>query len=132
LEDHIAKHGQEENQKTIPEPFGGKPFGCFYITGAFSALGKKLTPAAIPVAEGFIAADDGNEQRHQEVDHTQPGKENIEKSQSEVNDCPDPEKIIPVVLFHFASLLSFTVMHPAGQALAHRPQPTHLASSTDA
>ena len=59
-------------------------------------------------------------------------KENVEKTQSKVNDCPDPEKIIPVVLFHFTSLLSLTVMHPAGQALAHRPQPTHLPSSTAA
>ena len=129
---HLVSDGQEENEEAIPEPFGGKPFGGFCIAGAFSASGQKLAPAAIAVAEGFVAADDGKEQRHQEIDHSQPGKQDIEKSQRKVKDRPDPQKIIPIFLFHFAPLLSRREMHPAGQALAHKPQPIHLASSTTA
>ena len=59
----------------------------------------------------------------------QPREEDVEKSQSEVEDRPDPQEIIPM-LFHRIPLLSRRLMQPAGQARAHRPQPTHLASST--
>ena len=122
--------GTEEYQEAVTEPLGGEELGSVHIAGAFAALGQKLASAAVAVAEGFVAADDGYKQRYQEINHAKPGKEDIEKSQSEVKNRPDPKKIMPMLLFHLASLLSVIVMHPAGQALAHRPQPTHFSSST--
>lgn len=93
LEHHIAEHGQEENEKAIPEPLGGHPPGCRLISGALAVaadLRQKLTPAAVAVAEGLVSANHRNAQRHQKIDHPQPGKENVEESQSEIEDCPDP------------------------------------------
>ena len=81
-------------------------------------------------AEGFVSTDDGDKHGHKKIDHPQPGKQNIEEPEREVNDCPDPEKVIPVLLFHCTLLLSFVSMQPAGQDLAHKPQPMHTVSST--
>ena len=60
------------------------------ITGAFSALGKKLTPSAEAVTESLVATNDGDEQGYQEINHSQPRKEDVEKAQSEIDDRPDP------------------------------------------
>ena len=132
LENHVAEHAEEKHQKAIPEPFGRNPLGRFCIAGTFAADAKQLPSAAVAIAKSFVTAYDGNNQRHEEIDHAQPSKENIEKSQREVNDRPDPQVIIPMLFLHFSSPLSFVSMQPAGQALAHRPQPTHFASSTAA
>jgi hypothetical protein len=132
LENHIAKHGQEEYQKSIPEPLGGKKLRRFTITGAFAALGKKLTSSAVTVAESFVSTNDGNKQRHKKIYHTQPRKEDIKESKGEIQDRPNPKIIIPILLFHLDSLLSVMAMQPAGQVLAQRPQPTHLDASTTA
>ena len=31
-ENHYAEHGQEKHQKTVPEPFGRDPTGCFCVS----------------------------------------------------------------------------------------------------
>lgn len=105
---------------------------CSGSTSSSPQLLQELTSAAVAVTKGLAAAKQGDKQRHKKVDHPQPGKKNVEKAKDEIYDCPDPEIVIPVLLFHIASLLSFTAMHPAGQVFAHRPQPTQVSSVTRA
>lgn len=135
LEDHVAEHGEEEHQKSVSEPFGREKAGCGFVAGAFQAsadLLKKLTAAAISVAEGFVSADDGNKQRDKKIDQPQPGKQNIEKAQRKINDRPDPEIVIPTFLLHHASSFPLPEINPPGQVFPHLPQPTHFSSSTTA
>jgi hypothetical protein len=37
------------------------------------------------IAKGFVSTDDCNKQWYQEINHTQPCKQNIKESQGEVN-----------------------------------------------
>ena len=90
LENHISEHTEKEHQKSIPEPLGRKPLGRRPVSRTLAAFSEKLTSATVAVAKRFIAANDRDKQRHQEIDHTQPRKENVEKSQSKVDDGPDP------------------------------------------
>ena len=59
-------------------------------------------------------------------------EENIEKAKRKVKDRPDPKIIVPSGFLHLVSPLSFREIHPAGQALPHRPQPTQTVSLTTA
>ena len=90
LEDHIAEHGQEEHQETVPEPLGGDPSGRLLFQRTLTANAEELTSAAVTVAEGLVAAHNSDDQRHQKIDHAQPGKENVKKAEGEVKDRPDP------------------------------------------
>ena len=90
LKNHIAKHAEEEYQKSVAEPPGGEPSGSGFVPGTASAPGQQLTSAAITVAEGLAAADHGNEQGDQKINHAQPRKQDVEKAQGKVNNRPDP------------------------------------------
>lgn len=65
-------------------------------------------PAAKMVTKEFVAAEYRQQNRQQEVDHAQPGKEDIEKSKCEIYNRPDPKVIIPtlILLLHTFTLLS--------------------------
>src|SRR5699024_8821847 len=108
LEEHIPEHGHEKGQKAIPEPPGSQEPGRRFIPGAApvsSQLLEQLAPAAIPVAEALVSPKSRQDQGEQEVYHSQPGKQDIKKSQGKVNDGPDPEILIPMLflLFHPSS-----------------------------
>ena len=136
LEQHVPKHGQEEGQESVPEPLGVHPGGRGLVAGTLQAaaqLHAQLAPAAQVVAEPLVAAEDGEAQGRQKVDHPQPGEQDVEKSQGKIDDRPDPEIVVPaLLLFHRSSVLSASAIQPAGQALAHRPQPTQVPASISA
>lgn len=132
LEQHIPEHDHEKGQKTITKPFGIQKVRSRLIPRYFRAqFLKQLSSAAKIVAEGLVSAKNGQHQRQQEFDHPQPCKEDIEKPQTEINDLPDPEVIIPMRFLSHTSA-SFSSIQPAGQVLAQMPQPMHFSASTTA
>ena len=91
----------------------------------------QLTSSAEMIAEEFSSSEDCDQQRKEKIKHSQPGKQNIEESHSEVCDFPYPKMIIPVLLFHFTSVSLISMMH-AGQIFAHFPHPMHFSGDTAA
>ena len=102
LKDHIAEHGQKEQKEPIAEPCGVHPLWRRFISRAFHLAAKfrvQLPPAAEAVAEPFISPKNGQTQGKKKIDHPQPRKQDIKKSQGEIHDLVDPQIIIPL-LFH--------------------------------
>ena len=93
---------------------------------------KQLTASAHVVAEPLVPEEYRKDQRQQEVDHSQPGKKDVEESQHKIDNRPNPEIIIPMLLFHDSPSRALTVAAPDGHALAHSPHPTHFSASTSA
>ena len=104
LVDDVAEHSQEESKEAITEPLGAEELGRFNIAGTLHAAAKlveKLTSAAVAVAESLAATDNGDEQRHKKIDHTQPSEKYVEKSKDKINNGPNPQEVIPM-FFHYA------------------------------
>ena len=47
------------------------------------------------IAEELIPPENGNGQRQEKVDHAQPRKEDIEKTEGEVKNRPNPQVVVP-------------------------------------
>lgn len=136
LKQHIPEHGEKENQKAVPEPLGIHPGGRRPVAGAFeiaTQLHAQLSASAQVVAEPFVATEYRKSQGQQKIDHPQPGKQDIEEAKGKIENRPNPEIVVPL-LFHLhpATALSANAMQSAGQAFAHRPQPTQMAVSISA
>jgi len=110
------------------EPFGRELFPGKPQTGAEER--EELAPAAVPGAESLLALEEREEKRNEEVNHPEPGENDVEEAEREIDYRPHPQKIVPVPLFHSETSLATTA--PDGQAAAHKPQPTHNETSTDA
>lgn len=136
-EEHVDEHGQEEDQKAVPEHLGADPAGHRQTAAEPQAVAQQLQqlpPAAVAVAIALFLAENGHQQRDEKAQQPQPSEENVEKAQDQIGGGGDPEIVVPVVLFglHAGSSLGMTVMMAAGQTAAQRPQPTHRAGSTTA
>ena len=130
---HIPKHCQEENQKSIPEPLWWHPARCTPVSGTLpfrSHFSQKLSSAAIPVTESFIPVEKRKHQWYTKINHPQPGKEDIEKSQNKIQDCPEPQILMPFFMHCHLSSRSANVIQPTGQFFPHSPQPTQIPLST--
>lgn len=98
---------------------------CFcmpFYSGSFALI--------LQIAERLPAAEQRDNQRNEKINHSEPCKKNVEKTKNKIYDRPDPEIVVPMLLFHSAVPLSFTEIHPAGQVLAHKPHPTQRSSDT--
>ena len=99
---HLKEHDEEENQKSITEPFAPHPLRNVLFPGqakASAQQAEQLSPAAISVAVTLCAPDEGNHQRNTKEQHTQPGEQDIKKAQGHVGQLHDPQAVIPT-LFH--------------------------------
>lgn len=90
---HLKEHGKEENQESVPEPLGANPAGRGMVAGQFpffAQKGEELPPVAVTVAIELIAAENGDKQGETEENHANPGKEDVEEAQSEVDGRHNP------------------------------------------
>lgn len=131
LKQHIPEHGQEKGQEAIAEPFGIHPGWRRPVPGAFqipAQLHAQLAAPAQVVAEPFVAAENCQSQRQKKINHPQPREQDVEEAQNKIEHGPEPEIVIPMLLpLHRPSVLSSSVIQPAGQAFAHKPHPTQTA-----
>lgn len=112
-------------------PWGGTAAGQPQFP---SQQGKEPATVTIAVAIEFPSTSQGDDQGQTEENHPQPGKEDIEKSQPQINGGHDPQVFIPgplpAVFLHCCTSRSVTRMAEAGHSLAHFPQPTHFSPFT--
>ena len=119
----------------VAEALGGQPPGRDLFPGAAQPSAQhreELAAAAEVVAEEFIAAEEREDQRQEQVDQAKPGKEDVEKAQDKEDDGQDPEIVIPVLFLHATPSLSRMEMQTAGQVRSQRPQPIHRSVLTSA
>lgn len=113
---------------------GFQPFRyVFFARKSKSAAdkGKQLPSAAILIAIRLIAFYHCNQQRNKKAQQPKPCKQDIKKSQNQINQRCNPKEIVPfLVLFHSAT--SSNVMTLAGHSFAQSPQPTHSSLLTPA
>ena len=99
-----------------------------------SQQGKEPATVTIAVAIEFPSTSQDDDQGQTEENHPQPGKEDVEKSQPQINGGHDPQVFIPgplpAVFLHCCTSRSVTRMAEAGHSLAHFPQPTHFSPFT--
>ena len=103
LEQHVAEHGQEEDQEAVPETLGGHPAGGRLPAGQLqpsAQQGEELSPSAQVVAEKLVSSKNGQGQGKEKVDHAQPGEQNVEEAQGKEQNGPEPEIVVPMSLFH--------------------------------
>ena len=127
---HQKEHGEEKGEKSVSERLAFHPFGDVFPAGQPEAPAqqpKQLAPAAVAVAVALGPADHGDDEGDEEAQQAQPGKQNVEKSQQEVQERSDPQIVVPVLLHASTSRILMTL---AGHSLAHLPQPTHLSCRT--
>lgn len=82
---HVEEHNEEENQKSVAEPFLLEKAQYRTVAGqmqAFSEQLKELTASAVTVAVRLVSADDCDGERDEEADEAQPCKQDVEKSQN--------------------------------------------------
>ena len=102
IPEHLEKHDEKEDQKTISKPLAFHPPGNIFSAGQTKTSAQQteqLSAAAVAVAVSFGAANCGDQQRDKETKKSQPGEENVDESQNQVGEGQNPKIIIPV-LFH--------------------------------
>ena len=85
--EHHEEHHKEKGQKAVAECLAFHPAGNIVFAGQpepAAQQSKELAPAAIAVAVRFAARSDRDDQRQKETGQTQPGKQDVEKSQHQV------------------------------------------------
>lgn len=91
LPQHIAEHRHKEAQKAEAEPFGDQKLRRSAITRPLpiaAQLCQKQTASAVTVAEQLVTAKQCQQNRHHKINHSQPGKKDIEKAQDKINYRP--------------------------------------------
>ena len=82
---------KKEYQKAVSEPFGTHPFWCRFFQRAFASQNsKQLTSAAEVVAKILVAAKDCKAKGNKKVNHSKPRKQDIEKAECKIQNCPYP------------------------------------------
>lgn len=91
LPQHIAEHRHKEAQKAEAEPFGDQKLRRSAVTRPLpiaAQLCQKQTASAVTVAEQLVTAKQCQQNRHHKINHSQPGKKDIEKAQDKINYRP--------------------------------------------
>ena len=91
LPQHVAKHSHKEAQKAEAEPFGDQKLRRSAVTRPLplaAQLCQKQTASAVTVAEQLVTAKQCQQNRHHKINHSQPGKKDIEKAQDKINYRP--------------------------------------------
>ena len=130
--EHLEEHQQKKAQKPVAERLAFHPPGNIGPPGeaeASTQQAEQLSPSTRAVAVALIPARKGDDQRDEKAEEAQPGKEDVEEAQHQIEERGDPEEVIPA-LFH--GRFSSSVIMVAGHSAAHLPQPTHRSASTRA
>lgn len=135
LDYDAREHRQKEDEKTVSKPARRQEFWRGLVTAEMKRRAEQIEQLAASAhvnAEPLVSEEYCKNQREKEVEHSQPRKKDVEESQRKIDNRPNPEIIIPMLLFHDSPSSAFTVAAPDGHALAHSPHPTHFSASTSA
>ena len=96
---------------------------------------KELSTPAVGVAVSLASGHQGDDDGDNKTDQSQPGEQNVKKSQNQVSKGGDPEVVGPFFLHAIPpseTARAFMEIMQAGHSFSHLPQPTQKAGSTDA
>ena len=138
IEKHLPEQDHKKGQESVAEPLGTEPCGGRAAAGQvkFAAQqSKELSTPAVGVAVSLASGHQGDDDGDNKTDQSQPGEQNVKKSQNQVSKGGDPEIVGPFFLHAIPpseTARAFMEIMQAGHSFSHLPQPTHKAGSTDA
>lgn len=130
IPEHQEEHGEKEDQEAIPKSLAFHPVRNIPFPGQANAAAQQpeqLAPPAVAVTVPFVPADDGKQEWEDKADQANPGEQDMDKPQDEIDQGEDPEIVVPVFFHSAASRMVITV---AGHSRAQMPQPTQRTGST--
>ena len=93
IPEHLEKHDEEPNQKTVAERLAFHPLWDVLFPGEVKPTAQQteyLSPAAVTVAVALCPPCDGDDQRDKEEKQADPGKQDVEKAQDQICQLHDP------------------------------------------
>ena len=87
IPEHLKEHDKKENQESIPKPFAFHPFRNILFAGKSEIAAQKaekLASSAVAVTVSFCSLYYRDDQGDKETKKSQPGKQDIKKSQYQI------------------------------------------------
>lgn len=109
---HQEKHGEEKDQESITEDLALHPARDILLPGKAEPAtqqAEQLAASAVAIAVTLGSFRDGDDQRNEEAEQSQPCKQDVEESQHQIAKRYDPEIVIPFLFHAVTSRISITV-----------------------